>query len=91
MAISVWGGPLGVFHEIGWYDELLPAFFSFFLAPLFYILGVRLNVLPDFDEYVPQRHRYVGILIVSTSLGFSSEPCSRSGSGSPTTGSTPAT
>ncbi|HEV2772701.1 MAG TPA: hypothetical protein VGV57_07740 [Thermoleophilaceae bacterium] len=71
IAISVWGGPLGLFHEIGWYDEFLHAFFSFFSAPLFYILGVRLNVLPDLDDDVPQRHRYVGILIVSSSLGFS--------------------
>lgn len=71
MAISVWGGPLGLFQEIGWYDEFLHAFFSFFSAPLFYILGVRLNVLPDFDQDLPQRHRYVGILIMSFSLGFS--------------------
>lgn len=71
MAISVWGGPLGLFEEFGWYDEVLHSFASFFGASLLYLLLVRLDALPDLQGGGPQRHRYVGILLASFALGLS--------------------
>ncbi len=71
LAISVWGGPLGLFEELPWYDELLHGVFSFFGAPLLYILLIRLEVVPDLESEEPQRHRYAGILLGTFALGFS--------------------
>lgn len=71
MAISVWGGPLGLFEEFGWYDEVLHGVMSFFGAPILYILLVRLDALPDLHGDGTQRHRYVGILLASFALGLS--------------------
>ncbi len=71
VAISVWGGPLGLFAEFGWYDEVLHAVMSFFGAPLLYLLLVRLDALPDLEGGGSQRHRYVGILLARFSLGLS--------------------
>lgn len=71
MAISVWGGPLGLFEEFRWYDEVLHTFTSFFGAPLLYILLVRLDALPELQGAAPPRHRYVGILLASFALGLS--------------------
>jgi hypothetical protein len=68
MAISVWGGPLGLFRALPWYDKVLHGTMSFFGAPLLYVLGVRFDLLPDL-EHGPQRHRYLGIAVLSLALG----------------------
>lgn len=71
IAISVWGGPLGLFETFEWYDEVLHVVMSFFGAPLLYILLVRLDALPDLHGGPTPRHRYVGILFASFALGLS--------------------
>lgn len=71
MLLQSLGYVLGLFRALPFWDELLHIYVPLVVAPLFYILLVRLDALPDLGgERGGQRHRYIGILLATVALGI---------------------
>jgi hypothetical protein len=68
MALQGWGNAFNLFDTYSWYDSVVHLFLSLFVAPLFYIGLARLEVVPDLDEDVEERH-HLGVFVITTALG----------------------
>jgi len=69
MALQAWGNAVGLFTSISWWDSLVHLVLPFWVAPLFYILLVRLELVPDLCDETHERH-HQGIVIVTFALGL---------------------
>lgn len=69
LGLTGWGDALGLYERIGFYDVVVHTLASFFLAPVFYILLARAEVLPDLKD-VKTAHHYVGVFVVTVALGL---------------------
>lgn len=69
MALQGWGNALDLFTSIAWWDSLVHIVLPFFVAPMLYILLVRLALVPDLSDETRQRHHH-GIVIVTFALGL---------------------
>lgn len=69
MSLQGWGNAVGLFASVSWWDSLVHLVLPFWVAPLLYILLVRLDVVPDLCEDTHARH-HQGIVIVTFALGL---------------------
>jgi uncharacterized membrane protein YjdF len=69
MALQGWGNAVGLFTSISWWDSLVHFVLPFWVAPLFYILLIRLELVPDLSDETHGRHRQ-GIVLVTFALGL---------------------
>lgn len=69
MALQGWGNAVGLFDSIRWWDSLVHLVLPFWVAPLFYILLIRLELVPDLSDETHRRH-HQGIVIVTFALGL---------------------
>lgn len=69
MSLQGWGNAVGLFNSISWWDSLVHLVLPFWVAPLFYILLVRLELVPDLADDTHGRHLQ-GIVIVTFALGL---------------------
>jgi hypothetical protein len=69
MALQGWGNAVGLFTSISWWDSLVHLVLPFWVAPLFYILLIRLEVVPDLADDTHARH-HQGIVVVTFALGL---------------------
>jgi hypothetical protein len=69
MSLQGWGNVLGLFDDITWYDKVVHFVLPLAVAPVFYILLIRLDAVPDLAADTDRRH-YAGIILITTSLGF---------------------
>lgn len=69
MALQGWGNAVGLFTSISWWDSLVHLVLPFWVAPLFYILLIRLDLVPDLSDDTHRRH-HQAIVIVTFALGL---------------------
>jgi uncharacterized membrane protein YjdF len=69
MALQGWGNAVGLFTSISWWDSLVHFALPFWVAPLFYILLIRLDLVPDLSDDTHRRHHH-GIVLVTFALGL---------------------
>jgi hypothetical protein len=69
MSLQAWGNAFSLFEDIGWYDKVVHFVLPMAVAPLFYILLIRLNAVPDLAADTDARH-HAGIVLITVSLGF---------------------
>ena len=69
LGLTGWGDALGLYERIGFYDLVVHALATFFLAPVLYILLARAEVLPDLRQVTTPNH-FVGVFVVTIALGL---------------------
>jgi hypothetical protein len=69
MALQAWGNTLSLFEDVSGYDKAVHFALPLAVAPVLYILLIRLDAAPDLAD-ASRRHHYLGIAIISISLGF---------------------
>ena len=69
LGLTGWGDALGLYERVGFYDIVVHTLASFFLAPVFYVVLARADVLPDLKD-VKTAHHFVGVFVVTVALGL---------------------
>ena len=69
MALQGWGNVFGLFDTFSWYDKVVHFVLPMAVAPVFYILLIRLDAVPDLAADTDGRH-HAGIVLITASLGF---------------------
>jgi len=69
LGLTGWGDALGLYERFAYYDLVVHTLAPFFLAPVFYIVLARAEVLPDLRE-PSTPHHYAGVFLVTFALGL---------------------
>jgi hypothetical protein len=69
MFLLAWGSALSWYGSWGFYDNLVHFITPLLTTGMFYLLLVRLDVLPEFQDLTTVHHR-VGFFLIVTSLGM---------------------
>lgn len=69
MSFQAWGNVFGAFDGVYGYDKVVHFLLPTALAPLLYLLLVRLRVVPDLAEE-SRIHRQAGMLLVAWAMGY---------------------
>ncbi|HEX2087186.1 MAG TPA: hypothetical protein VHF89_16005 [Solirubrobacteraceae bacterium] len=69
MTLTGWGEALGLFERIVFYDNVVHFLVPGLVAPVLYMLCVRLHVLPDLDDPAARRGE-LGLFLTTFALGM---------------------
>jgi hypothetical protein len=69
MTITGWGSALHFYGQWGPYDNIVHALMPALLTPVFYILLVRLGVLPELRD-LRQPHHQIGFFLIAFAFGL---------------------
>src|SRR5215203_3747782 len=69
MFLLAWGSALSIYGSWGFYDNLVHFITPLLTTGMFYLLLVRLGVLPDFHE-LKQLHHRIGFFLTVLALGM---------------------
>ena len=70
LSLEAWGNPLGLFAQVGWYDDLAHIVVTSQAVPMLYLALVRLEIVPDPGEDLHLRHPLIGTFAIALAIGL---------------------